>query len=135
MRIRNALNPARAQAVADTRYVQIVPTQVELTDNTTESISFGATSRYRAISIQYAFVLPISGKSQTGEIHISQDGGAIRILSHEYNYDEAFGEFAGLDFSVSINGSSNIILEIALTAIGENPVFSYKSIDWPVGLL
>lgn len=134
MRIRNFLTPARAQALADARYVLEAPTQVELTDNAVESIDLGATSRYRAISLTYAFVLPIGGQSQTGQFEISQDGGSVRILSHEYNYDEAFGEFSGLSFSVSIDGSSHIILEIALAAIGENPIFSYKTIDWPVGI-
>jgi hypothetical protein len=134
MRLRNPLTPTRAQAAADSRYVQLIPTQVELIDNTVENVALADASSVRSVSLEYSFILPISGKTQTGELDLSHTGGTAQIIGHEYHYDETDGEFPGLSFAATIVGA-NLCLEITLAAIGENPLFAYKLIEWPISAL
>jgi len=134
MRIRNPLNPARAQVLAEAAFVKIVPTQVVCTDNSTEDIVLATASSVRGCTLEYSFLLPISGKIQTGTLDVIHDGATATIISNLYNYDESVGEFPGLTFSASIVGDG-LVLSLTMAAIGEDPLFSYKKIDWPASEL
>jgi hypothetical protein len=100
----------------------------DLNDNDIEVIVIGDASTVRKVVVSYSFELPISNRSQSGELTITQDSSGVD-LSHEYSFLDP--EIDSVVFDVDVTGG-DIRLLIACTNIGENPVFQYRRASIPI---
>lgn len=119
MELRNPLTKSRA----DELYFSKDFTRNDGLDNTTDYFILGASASYQAFNIDYAIVLPVSDKTQTGTLAVSHVGGIATVNRHAYDY--AVPEISGLSFGADINGG-NVRLSFTKAAVGENPTFFYR---------
>lgn len=119
MELRNPLTTPRG----DARYERIEPPHMDGFDNAIDYIDLGAAADYRAFRIEYAVVLPVSGRSQTGVIEISHDGATASVNRHAYSFDEP--EITGLDFTARIDAGI-VQLVFQKSAVGEDPTLYYS---------
>ena len=126
MQLRNALTRARG----DARYQAKGYTRNDGVDNATDYVALGAAADYQAFTVDYAIVLPVSGRAQTGRIAIVHEAGAAEITEHAYQFKEP--EITGLSFGANINAGA-VRLEFTKAAVGENPTLYYRIGRVPVG--
>jgi hypothetical protein len=121
------LNPL-TKGKADVLYAALNYTRVDGFDNTTDYIVLGYASEYRAFQLDYAVVLPVSGRSRVGSFNVMNDGAAVDFTD-EYSFSDS--DIEGLSFSVNIT-LDRVTLVFTKTMVGENPTFFYKRASVPV---
>jgi len=127
MYLRNPLTKARADAL----YQVFGFTRNDGFDNATDYVPLGDASVYQAVTVQYAVVLPVSGRTQIGTLSIVHDGAAAEVIGHAYSHEEP--EIAGLDFDADVSGGA-IRLVFTKSAVGENPTLFYRIDPVPVAV-
>lgn len=100
----------------------------DLDDNDVELIILGSEYVYRQIMLEYSLELPLSGKSQSGELIFTNDLSGVD-LSHRYSFFEP--ELDTVEFSADRSGG-NILLRVQCIGLGENPVFQYRQTSIPI---
>lgn len=125
MQQRNALSRNRADALYQAKGF----TRNDGADNATDYVVLGAAADYQAFTVDYAIVLPVSGRAQTGRIAIVHEAGAAEVTEHAYQFKEP--EITGLSFGADINAGA-VRLEFIKAAVGENPTLYYRVDRVPV---
>jgi hypothetical protein len=125
MELRNPLTKARADAL----YLAQGYTREDGFDNATDRVPLGAAASFQAFTVEYAVVLPVSGRTQAGRITVAHAGGAPEVTEHAYSFAEP--EIAGLTFGADLNAGI-VRLVFSKIGVGENPTLFYRVGTVPV---
>lgn len=119
MTLRNPLTVARA----DARYVPIAFQRQDGFDNATDRVALGVAADYRAFRVEYVLELPVSQRSQAGDITIAHDGALAEVAEHAYRFNGV--EITGLTWTADIQAGV-VQLVLQKTGVGENPTLHYR---------
>jgi len=98
-------------------------------DNATDYVVLGAVASIRTAIVEYVVELPVSHRTEVGEVEISHDDSTATVVRHGYSFAEP--EITGLTFSADISGG-NLRLVFTKSAVGENPTLNYRVLTTPV---
>lgn len=125
MELRNVLTPAQA----DARYVALAWTAVDGLDDSADTLDLGAAASYAAFAVEYLLVLPASGRSQSGLVTITHNGGVASIDDHHYSYQDP--EIAGLTWTSAI-AVGQVQLVLTKSGVGDDTRLQYRVTRTPI---
>jgi hypothetical protein len=93
----------------------------ELHVSSTEYVTVGLKSELK-ILLEYAYYLPLSGRTMAGELTILNNG--VAATAHN-EYSVIVSDFDDVELTAEISGL-NVVLKIVTPALIENPVLKFR---------
>jgi hypothetical protein len=98
-------------------------TRLDGFDNATDAIALGLAASYRSFTAEYTLELPVSHRSQVGQIRVTHAGGSAAVAEHEYSWDGT--EIDGLTWAADI-ATGTVRLLLTKASVGENTTLHYR---------